>query len=47
MKRARKQMAKQIELPELKEQPYQFFEGVDYKKIMSLNISAIKIDSDN
>ena len=32
-------------LKELKEKPYKFFEGVDYRKIMSLGITAIKIDT--
>ena len=27
--------------------PYQVFAGVDYRKIMSLNIEAIKIDTRN
>lgn len=47
MKRARKQNAKLVEFPELEEEPYQYFEGVDYRKIMSLKIPSIKIDSDN
>ena len=32
-------------LKELKESPYKFYEGVDYRKIMSLTIPAIKIDT--
>lgn len=47
MKRARKQTAKQVEFPQLEAEPYEYFEGVDYRKIMSLKISSIKIDSDN
>ena len=34
-------------LEELVEEPYKFFEQVDYRKIMSLKIDAIKIDSKN
>jgi len=34
-------------LQELKEEPYKYFEGVDYKRIMSLNIDSIKVDSKN
>ena len=32
-------------LKKLTEKPYKFFEGVDYQKIMSLEIPAIRIDT--
>lgn len=32
-------------LKKLTEAPYKFFEGVDYQKIMSLEIPAIRIDT--
>lgn len=32
-------------LKKLTETPYKFFEGVDYQKIMSLEIPAIRIDT--
>ena len=41
MKRARKQTAKQVDFPQLEAEPYEYFEGVDYRKIMSLKISSI------
>ena len=34
-------------LEQLKQQPYKFFEGVDYQRIMSLKFSAIRIDVRN
>lgn len=45
MKKPRQQPQERIE--ELKEEPYKYFEGVDYKRIMALNIESIKIDSKN
>lgn len=41
-----KQIA-QEDIQELKEEPYKYFEGVDYKRIMALNISSIRIDAKN
>ena len=35
------------ELEELQEQPYKVFEGVDYRRIMSLRIPSIRIDAKN
>ena len=37
----------QEDIKELKEQPYQYFDGVDYKRIMALNICSIRIDAKN
>ena len=34
-------------LEELTQEPYKFYDGVDYRRIMSLKIPAIKIDSRN
>ena len=34
-------------IPELTELPYHFYEEVDYKRIMALQISAVRIDSKN
>ena len=45
MKKPKSQPQERIE--ELKEEPYKYFDGVDYKRIMSLNIESIKIDSKN
>ena len=45
MKKPKQQPQERIE--ELKEEPYKYFEGVDYKRIMALNIDSIKIDSKN
>ena len=37
----------QEELQELEEEPYKYFDGVDYKRIMALKIASIRIDSKN
>lgn len=37
----------QEELQDLIEEPYKYFDGVDYKRIMALNIGSIRIDSKN
>lgn len=34
-------------LEELAQEPYKYYDGVDYRRIMSLKIPAIKIDSRN
>ena len=34
-------------LEELTQEPYKYYDGVDYRRIMSLKIPAIKIDSRN
>lgn len=34
-------------IKELEEQPYKFFDGVDYRRIMALDIDSIRIDSKN
>ena len=44
----KKPKGQQVEnLKELKEEPYKYFDGVDYRRIMSLGIDSIKIDSKN
>lgn len=42
-----KKQATQEEIQELKEEPYKYFDGVDYRRIMSLNICSIRIDVKN
>ena len=39
--------APQENIRELEEEPYKYFEGVDYKRIMALNIGSIRIDAKN